>query len=87
MSNETITIRLSPRDVDLIDKRIEDGHFTSRSDAIRYFIRHVLNDMEERESRLKELEQVAQAKGITKDSSRKAVKKARKEVHEEIYEK
>jgi putative addiction module CopG family antidote len=85
MSNETVTVRLSPHDVEMIDRRIEDGHFTSRSDVIRYSVRHILNGMEERESRLKELADSARSKGITMESARMAVREARGEIHEEIY--
>jgi Arc/MetJ-type ribon-helix-helix transcriptional regulator len=85
MSNETITIRLSPKDVDMIDSRVKNGHFTSRSDLIRYSIRHVLNEMEVREQNLSLLRESARSKGITRDSVRKAVRESREEVYEEVY--
>lgn len=85
MSNETITIRLSPRDVDMIDSKIKEGLFTSRSDLIRYSIRHVLNEMEIREQNLALLRDLASSKGITKDSLGNVLKETREEVFKEVY--
>ncbi|MCK5772597.1 MAG: ribbon-helix-helix protein, CopG family [Thermoplasmata archaeon] len=39
MTNVSITIRLSPKDIALIDNRVKKGYFTNRSDAIRNSIR------------------------------------------------
>jgi Arc/MetJ-type ribon-helix-helix transcriptional regulator len=85
MSNETITIRLSPRDVDMIDSKVKDGHFTSRSDLIRYSIRHVLNEMEVREQNLALFQDLARSKGITRESLQKSIRGSREEVYEEVY--
>jgi len=85
MSNESITIRLSPKDVNMIDSKVKDGHFTSRSDLIRYSIRHVLTEMEIREQNLALLRDLARSKGITSESMREAVRRSRKEVYREVY--
>ena len=45
MTNVSITIRLSPGDIDLIDDVVEKGQFTNRSDAIRDSIRTHLRRM------------------------------------------
>ena len=45
MTNVSITIRLSPGDLDLIDGVVEKGQFTNRSDAIRDSIRTHLRRM------------------------------------------
>lgn len=85
MSNETITIRLSPKDVDMIDSKVKEGHFTSRSDLIRYSIRHVLNEMEVREQNLAFLKDLTAYKRITRDSLRRSIRESREEVFEEVY--
>ena len=46
MTNVSITIRLSPRDIALIDNRVRKGYFTNRSDAIRNSIRTHLRKLE-----------------------------------------
>ena len=46
MTNVSITIRLSPKDIELIDEMVEKGYFTNRSDAIRNSMRTHLRGIE-----------------------------------------
>ena len=85
MQNSSVTVRLSPRDVEMMDKKVCEGYFTSRSDIIRYSLRHLMAELEEKERRLDLLARIADEKEITMDDVRDAVRKARKEVYKEVY--
>ena len=85
MKNSSVTVRLSPRDIGRMDKRIDEGYFTSRSDFIRHSLRHLMHELEEKERRLDLLSQIADKKNITMEDVRDAVRKARKEANEEVY--
>ena len=85
LQNSSVTVRLSPRDVEMMDKKIIEGYFTSRSDIIRYSIRHLMDELDEKERRLDLLARIADEKDITMGDVREAVRKARKEVYKEVY--
>ena len=85
MSNASITVRLAPHDIKIIDKKIEEGIFTSRSDVIRYSIRHTLSEIDSNERNLDILAELAKERKITKKDVRKALKKAHIEVYQEVY--
>jgi len=85
MSNASITVRLSSHDIGLIDKKIMEGYFTSRSDVIRYSIRYMLHELEPRERKLDILADIAGSKDITMDDIRKAIRKERRETYEDVY--
>ena len=85
MANGSITVRLSEKDIEMIDRKVKDGYFTSRSDLIRYYVRHHLVDWDEIERRRDEMARIMDEKGITRESLRKSLKKAHKEVYKEVY--
>lgn len=85
MQNSSVTVRLSPRDVEMMDNKINEGYFTNRSDVIRYSLRHLMHELEEKERRLDILAKIADEKEITMGDVRDAVRKARKEVYKEVY--
>lgn len=85
LQNSSVTVRLSPRDVEMMDKKIIEGYFTSRSDIIRYSIRHLMDELDEKERRLDLLARIADEKDITMEDVREAVREARKEVYREVY--
>jgi len=85
MTNETITVRLSPKDIETIDRSIEEGHFTSRSDLVRYSVRHTLMQMNESDRKFELIKEFAKGKRIDRASVTKALKDARKKVHEDVY--
>ena len=85
MSNASITVRLAPHDIKIIDKKIDEGMFTSRSDVIRYSIRHTLSEIDSNERNLDILAEIAKERKITKKDVRKALKKAHIEVYQEVY--
>ncbi len=78
MTNVSITIRLSPGDIKLIDDVVEKGEFTNRSDAIRDSIRTHLRRMgaDKREVRDHKPHEVASPR------SERTVKKL--ELHERV---
>ena len=80
MSNESITIRFAENDLNQIDKKIKEGKFTSRSDFIRYAVRHNLFEMGKLESNLDILSDIAKERQITVDKIRKSVRSVRKKV-------
>ena len=85
MANSSVTVRLSPRDIAMIDKKIHEGYFTSRSDVIRYSIRYLINDLESKERRLEVFREKAAKENISMKDIVEAVRKARKEVYLEVY--
>jgi len=85
MSNASITVRLAPHDIKIMDKKIEEGIFTSRSDVIRYSIRHTLSEIDSKEKNLEILAEIAKERKITKEAVRKAIKKAHTDVYREVY--
>ena len=85
MSHNTLTVRLSPNDMKLIDKRILEGFYTSRSDAVRFSIRAQLGEDARSEERLKELILAARTKGLTRSKVRSSLKKAHTDVYREVY--
>ena len=85
MANGSITIRLSRNDIEMIDRKVEQGYFTSRSDVVRHSIRVHLTRMDEIEKRRDEMAKTALEKGITREAVRASQKKARKKVYKEVY--
>ena len=69
----------------MIDKKIHEGYFTSRSDVIRYSIRYLINDLESKERRLEIFRERAAKENISMKEIIEAVRKARKEVYLEVY--
>ncbi|MEA3559135.1 MAG: ribbon-helix-helix domain-containing protein [Candidatus Thermoplasmatota archaeon] len=85
ITNGSVTVRLAPHDLDLIDKKVQEGLFTSRSDVIRYSIRHTLNEIDSKERNLDILANIVKEANVTLDDVRTSVRKARKEVYTEVY--
>ena len=83
--NNSITVRLSPNDIKMIDRKIVEGYFTSRSDIIRYSIRRTIQDLESREQRLEELARLVQDKNISIKDIKKALKTAHKNTYRDMY--
>jgi Arc/MetJ-type ribon-helix-helix transcriptional regulator len=85
MTNNSITIRLAPKDIEQIDNKVEEGYFTSRSDMIRTSVRHYINELGNIPPVIEEMGRKADEKKITKDKIVKAARKARKQVYREEY--
>lgn len=85
MSNGSITVRLSPHDLILIDKRVKEGYFTSRSDVIRYSIRHTLQEFSKKEEKLAILSDIASSRSISMKTVRKAVRTEHDSTYEDVY--
>ena len=83
--NESITIRFAEEDLKQIDKKIKEGKFTSRSDFIRYAVRHNLFELNKLETNLDILADIAEEKKISMKDIRKSVRKTRRKVHREVY--
>lgn len=85
MTNKSITLRLSPYDLSLIDKKIMEGYFTSRSDAIRHSIRYLLHQFESKENNINILGDIAKDNNLKMTDIRKALKKVHKDSYREVY--
>jgi len=85
MSNSTITVRLSEHDIQLIDKNITEGRYTSRSDVIRTSIRQTLRESQLADERLKLLAELAKSKNLTQDRINKDVRTVRRKIYKEEY--
>ena len=85
MSNESVTIRFAQDDLTQIDKKIKEGKFTSRSDFVRYAVRHSIFEMDRLERNLDILGDMATEKGITRADVRRSVRKVRKRVYKEEF--
>ncbi len=85
MGNNSITIRLAPKDIEQIDGKIEEGYFTSRSDMIRTSVRHYINELNNLPPIIEEMSRKADKKRISRDKIVKAARKARKQVYKEEY--
>ena len=86
MTNNSITIRLAPKDIEQIDDKVEEGYFTSRSDMIRTSVRHYINELGNIPPVIEEMGRKADEKGITRDKIVKAARKARKQIYREEYD-
>ena len=85
MANETITVRLSPKDIEVMDRSIEEGYFTSRSDLVRYSVRHTMMEMNAKERDFELIREFAKEKRIDKNTVTKTLRSARKRIHREVY--
>ncbi|MCU0800119.1 MAG: ribbon-helix-helix domain-containing protein [Candidatus Thermoplasmatota archaeon] len=85
VANETITVRLSPKDIETINRSIDEGLFTSRSDLVRYSVRHTLMQMNESERRFELIKDFAKGKKIPRGAVNRSLKGARRKVHREVY--
>ena len=85
MPNNSITVRLSPNDIKMIDKKIIEGFFTNRSDVIRYSIRRTIQNLDLKENNLDILASIAQDKQISIKDIQKALKTAHLETYRDMY--
>jgi len=86
MSNSSVTIRLAPHDIELLDLLIENGYFTNRSDALRTSFRHYTQKFQKMPVFIQEMSEKADHKGITTKDIVEASRKNRKSTYEELYE-
>ncbi len=85
MTNNSITVRLSPNDIKMIDRKIVEGFFTNRSDVIRYSIRRTIQDLEAKEHNLDELASLTQDRGISIRDIQKALRNAHRDTYSDMY--
>ncbi len=85
MSNDSITVRLAPKDIERMDRLIEGGHFTSRSDLVRSSVRRTLESRRQVPAIFEEMRKIADEKGITTEDIVKAVREVRHEIHQEEH--
>ncbi len=85
MSNDSITVRLAPMDIEAMDRLIEAGHYTSRSDLVRTSIRKTIGSGREIPPIFDKMARMADEKGITTEDIVKAVRKYRPLVYKEVY--
>ena len=85
MKNGSITVRLSHQDIKMIDKKIIEGYFTSRSDVIRHSIRRTLNELDAKKRNLEIIADIAESKNITMNKVRKSLKSIHRETYRDVY--
>ena len=83
--NGSITVRLSPQDLILIDKKVKEGYYTSRSDVIRYSIRHTLREYAKKDEELDILSDIASSRSISMKKVRKAIRTEHDLAFEDVY--
>jgi Arc/MetJ-type ribon-helix-helix transcriptional regulator len=69
----------------MIDRKIVEGYFTSRSDIIRYSIRRTIEDIDKKDHKLDELANLAQDKKISIKDVKNALETAHKDTYRDMY--
>ena len=85
MSNDSITVRLAPMDIEEMDRLIEAGHYTSRSDLVRSSVRRTLERRRGIPPIIEEMRRIGEEKGITTEDIVRAVRKVRREIYQEEH--
>ena len=83
MSTDVVTVRLPPKDTELIDFFVGGGEFKSRSDFLRYAVKKMVAELIQ-----KELDTAIVTKKVNKkelDRIQKTIKKIRKDVWSDHY--
>jgi Arc/MetJ-type ribon-helix-helix transcriptional regulator len=81
MNEDMISIRLSKWDIKRIQKAVEEGFFTNRSDFIRSAVRKLADELDIIPDSIKKIRSEASRKGITHEDAKKWSKEAGKKAH------
>jgi Arc/MetJ-type ribon-helix-helix transcriptional regulator len=81
MNDETVTVRLSRWDAERLDRAIDKGFFTNRSDAIRAAVRRMADQLEDVPKEVIEMMEKASKTGITREMVLRDAKAAGKLAH------
>ena len=77
--------KFTRKDIDLMDRFIKNGYFSTRSDLVRTSVRHYLHELSLREIRSKVQPQMISDKEIEQEL--KEIKKIRKDIWKKKYAK
>lgn len=83
MTSKVANIRLSEEESAFIDRLVEDGYFSSRSEFIRTGVRNLIHEISKR--RIYEYKKNRKEPGLTHQELLDSTKKTRKEVYREIW--
>ena len=84
MTSKVTHVRLSEEEFAFIDRLVDDGYFSSRSDFIKTGVKNLIHESSKR--RIYEYKQSRKEPKLTYHELLDSMKKARKEVYREIWE-
>lgn len=84
MTSKIANVRLSEEEFAFIDRLVEDGYFSSRSDFIQTGVKNLIHDISKR--KIYEYKKRRKEPYLTQQELLDSIKKTRKEVYQEIWE-
>ncbi|MGD2249712.1 MAG: ribbon-helix-helix domain-containing protein [Candidatus Methanofastidiosia archaeon] len=84
MTSKIANVRLSEEEFAFIDRLVEDGYFSSRSDFIQTSVKNLIHDISKR--KIYEYKKRRKEPNLTHQELLDSIKKTRKEVYQEIWE-
>jgi Arc/MetJ-type ribon-helix-helix transcriptional regulator len=83
MTSKVANIRLSEEEFAFIDKLVEDGYFSSRSDFIKTGVKNLIHEISKR--KIYEYKKSRKEPDLAHEELLDSIKKTRKEVYQEIW--
>jgi Arc/MetJ-type ribon-helix-helix transcriptional regulator len=84
MTSKVANVRLSEEEFAFIDRLVEDGYFSSRSDFIKTGVKNLIHEISKR--KIYEYKKSRKESNLTHQELLDSIKKTRKEVYQEIWE-
>jgi len=83
MTSKVANVRLSEEEFAFIDRLVEDGYFSSRSDFIKTGVKNLIHEISKR--KIYEYKENREEPKFTHQELLDSIKKTRKEVYQEIW--
>lgn len=83
MTSKVANVRLSEEEFAFIDKLVEEGYFSSRSDFIKTGVKNLIHEVSKR--KIYEYKESREEPKFTHQELLDSIKKTRKEVYQEIW--
>jgi len=83
MTSKAANVRLSEEEFAFIDRLVEDGYFSSRSDFIKTGVKNLIHEISKR--KIYEYKESRKEPRLTHQELLDSIKKTRKEVYQEIW--
>ena len=83
MTSRVANVRLSEEEFAFIDRLVEDGSFSSRSDFIKTGVKNLIREISKR--KIYEYKESRKEPNLTHQELLDSIKKTRKEVYQEIW--
>ncbi len=83
MTSKVANVRLSEEEFAFIDKLVEEGYFSSRSDFIKTGVKNLIHEVSKR--KIYEYKESREEPEFTHQELLDSIKKTRKEVYQEIW--